>query len=228
MYYNLSMHFPLDGLLWLVVVFCYFKNAETNTFEHFQARNWCIPGKRLSLASLDFGKLLTTVFAPTHTPITALNFRPPHLSSTQRCQIHLLADLMVVKLAFLWMLLRLNTVSEDNWPFSFMPDIFLIRRLSSLSWGILREVCLFYDVLKELVSVFVRASYFQLFYRVISFCSYYFCLPPSLYFCCCSLSNFMSWMFSLSTKKEMYNLRVASQVLFVGKCGLQSRRQHLR
>lgn len=141
MYYNLSMHFPLDGLLWLVVVFCYFKNAETNTFEHFQARNWCIPGKRLSLASLDFGKLLTTVFAPTHTPITALNFRPPHLSSTQRCQIHLLADLMVVKLAFLWMLLRLNTVSEDNWPFSFMPDIFLIRRLSSLSWGILREVC---------------------------------------------------------------------------------------
>ena len=208
MYYNLSMHFPV-GLLWLVVVFCYFKNAETNILEHFQARNWCIPGQWLSLASLDLGKLLTSVCANSHP-----HHSTEHLPSTPLqyagCQVHFLADLVVVKLAFLWMLLRLNIFSKDNWLFSFMPDIFLIWRLSSLSWGILPEVCLFYDVLKELVSVLVRASYFQLFYHVISFCSYYFCLLPSLYFCCCSLSNFMSWMFSLSTKKKMYNLRVAS------------------
>lgn len=150
--------------------FCYFKNAEVDILEHFQALNWCDPGQWLSLASLDFGKLLTTVFRQLP-PITALIICPPHLSSTQCCQVHFLVDLMVVKLAFLWMLLRLNICSKDYWPFCFMPDIFLIWRLSSLSWGILPEVCLFYDLLKELVSVFVRASYFQLLYRVISFCS---------------------------------------------------------
>ena len=175
------MYFPVDGLLWLVVIFLLFQKCwgwHSWTFSGAEL----VRSRAVTLFSfIRFGETAHHSVYANSPPITALIICPPHLSNTRCCQVHFLVDLMVVKLAFLWMLLRLNICSKDYWPFCFTPDIFLIWRLSSLSWGILPEVCLFYDLLKELVSVFVRASYFQLLYRVISFCSYYFCLPPSLF-----------------------------------------------
>lgn len=83
MYYNLSMHFAIDGLLVVVVMvvfFCYFKNVDCTCLlgRIFRSGIGASQGSGSSSTSLDFAKLLSTVFAPTYTPVTVLTIRTPH------------------------------------------------------------------------------------------------------------------------------------------------------
>ena len=170
MYYNLSMYFPVDGLLWLVVIFLLFQKC-------WGWHSWTFSGAELVRSR---AVTLFSFIRFWETPHHSLSPTPPHHSADHLPSTPLQYSVLSGSF-FGWSdgsetCLSVDAVEVKHLfkgllTICFMPDIFLIWRLSSLSWGILPEVCLFYDLLKELVSVFVRASYFQLLYRVISFCS---------------------------------------------------------
>ena len=120
--------------------FCYFKNAEVDILEHFQARNWCDPGQWLSLASLDLGKLLTTVFTPTpphhsadHLPSTPLQYSVlsgSFFGWSDGGETCLSVDAVEVKHLFKGLL----TILFHAWHFSYLEALFFILR--NLTWGL--------------------------------------------------------------------------------------------